>query len=51
MEPTNYYSIKYLKGYEDLLDAVLSALVGCNFLEEKAEPFGDQTGVIWVPKS
>ncbi|MFZ3059009.1 MAG: DUF429 domain-containing protein [Candidatus Methanoperedens sp.] len=51
LEPTNYYSIKCLKGYEDLLDAVLSALVGCNFLEEKAEPFGDQTGVIWVPKS
>lgn len=50
LEPTSSYSINCLKGYEDLLDAVLSALVGCNFLEEKSEPFGDQIGVIWVPK-
>jgi len=52
LEPTKYYSIKFLKGYEDLLDAVLCALVGCNFLEGKAEPKppDDLTGVIWVPK-
>ncbi len=53
LEPTKSYSTKCLKGYEDLLDAILSALVGCNFLEGKAEPKppGDETGVIWVPKN
>jgi len=53
LEPNNSYKIKCLKGYEDLLDAVLSALVGCNYLVGKAEPkpLGDQTGVIWVPKN
>jgi len=35
-----------------LLDAVLCALVGCNFLEGKDEPKppDDLKGVIWVPK-
>lgn len=53
LEPTRSYSTKCLKGYEDLLDAMLCALVGCNFLEGKAEPKppDDQTGVIWVPKN
>ena len=53
LEQTRPCSTKCLKGYEDLLDAVLCALVGCNFLEGKAEPKppDDQTGVIWVPKT
>ena len=52
LEPTRNYEFKCLKGYEDLLDATLSALVACNFLEgkDKVKAFGDQTGGIWVPK-
>jgi predicted RNase H-like nuclease len=51
--PNISHKIMFLKGYEDLLDAALSALVGCNYLDGKAEPkpLGDQTGVIWVPKN
>ncbi len=53
LEPNRSYKITCLKGYEDLLDAVLSALVGCNYMDGKAEPkpMGDQIGVIWVPKN
>lgn len=51
LDSNTYYKIKCLKGYEDLLDGVLSALVGCNFLDRKAEPKGDPTGVIWTPKN
>lgn len=52
LEPNDAYTINCLKGYEDLLDALLSALVGCNYLDRKAvpKPLGDQTGAIWVPK-
>lgn len=50
LEPDSPYKIMFLKGYEDLLDATLSALVGCNYLDGKAKPLGDQIGVIWVPK-
>ncbi len=39
-----------LKGYEDMLDAVISALAGCYFMKKCAKPFGDNNGVIWVPK-
>ena len=52
LEPNDAYTINGLKGYEDLLDALLSAMVGCNYLDKKAvpKPLGDQTGAIWVPK-
>jgi predicted RNase H-like nuclease len=41
---------KTLKSYEDLIDALICALVGHSFLKGGALPFGDETGVIWVPK-
>lgn len=49
LENEKTYLIKFLKSYEDLLDVVLSALVGCYFLDKRAIAFGDNTGVIWVP--
>ena len=43
------YTIKFLKGYEDLLDALVCALTGYYYLNKKAKPMGDNTGAIWVP--
>jgi len=45
------YPIKYLKGYEDVLDAIVCALAGCFYIKGKAEGYGNNTGTIWVPKS
>lgn len=44
------YKNKYLKEYEDILDAIVCALVGCFYLSGKAKPYGDEAGAIWVPK-
>ena len=38
-----------LKGFEDALDAIYSALVGCYYLAGKARALGDQDSAIWVP--
>lgn len=35
---------------EDALDAVVYALVGCEFLAGRAVAFGDQYSAIWVPR-
>ena len=37
------------KGIEDALDAVVCALVGCEFLAGRVVPFGDQESTIWIP--
>jgi predicted RNase H-like nuclease len=44
------YTTKFLKSYEDLIDAVICALVGMRFAEGQAVPFGDEAGVIWIPR-
>lgn len=38
------------KGIEDVLDAVVCALVGCEFLAGHALAFGDQHSAIWIPR-
>lgn len=38
-----------LKRYEDALDALLSAWVGCMFTVGAAAAYGDSTAAIWVP--
>ena len=38
------------KGIEDALDAVVCALVGCEFLAGRAVAFGDQYSAIWIPR-
>ena len=43
---------KMLKGYEDLLDAIISGLVGVYFIRNQAMSFGDEIeSAIWVPKT
>jgi predicted RNase H-like nuclease len=37
------------KGIEDVLDAVVCASVGCEFLAGRVVAFGDQYSAIWVP--
>jgi hypothetical protein len=51
MLPTQWSTWTELKPYEDVLDAVISALVGAYFLDDKAEPFGDRSAAIWIPKA
>lgn len=43
------YSIRFLKAYEDVVDALVCGLVGWCFSQGRATPFGDEEGVIWVP--
>lgn len=50
LQPNNSYSTKYLKGYEDVLDAIVCALTGCFYLGNKIKGFGDRTSIIWVPE-
>jgi predicted RNase H-like nuclease len=40
-----------LKPFEDALDALVSAWVGTLFLEEMAEPLGDDDAAIWCPRA
>jgi predicted house-cleaning noncanonical NTP pyrophosphatase (MazG superfamily)/predicted RNase H-like nuclease len=44
------YRSKTLKEYEDMLDAIVCALVGCFYIDGKVTAYGDETGAIWVPK-
>ena len=44
------YPIKYLKGYEDALDAIVCALTGYFYLQGRAVGYGDSLSRIWVPK-
>jgi len=49
LDTNNYYSEKFVKGYEDLIDSIISALVGYYYFIGKATPYGDDVGAIWVP--
>lgn len=39
-----------LKGYEDALDAVVCAWIGCEFLAGRSVAYGDAKSAIWLPK-
>jgi len=39
-----------LKRYEDALDALVSAWVGVEYIEQRAVAFGDARAAIWCPK-
>jgi predicted RNase H-like nuclease len=43
-------SLVRLKQYEDTLDALVCAWVGAKYLAGEAEPYGDETAAIWVPR-
>ena len=40
-----------LKGYEDALDAVVCAWIGCEFLAGRCVAYGDAKSAIWLPKA
>ena len=40
---------KKLKGLEDVLDALVCAWAGCEFLQGHCTPFGDDESCIWIP--
>ncbi len=40
---------RVLKSFEDTLDAVVCAWVGCLYLQGKAVPLGDASAVVWCP--
>jgi len=40
-----------LKGYEDALDAVVCAWIGCEFLAGRCVAYGDAESAIWLPKA
>jgi predicted RNase H-like nuclease len=39
-----------LKGYEDALDAIVCAWIGCEFLAGRCVAYGDEASAIWLPK-
>jgi predicted RNase H-like nuclease len=39
-----------LKGYEDMLDAIVCAWIGCEFLAGRCVAYGDEDSAIWLPK-
>lgn len=43
-------SISQLKGYEDALDAVVCAWIGCEFWAGRCVAYGDAKSAIWLPK-
>lgn len=42
-------NISSLKRYEDSLDALVCAWVGCQYVDGNAIPYGDATAAIWIP--
>lgn len=49
--PPTVGGLAALKGFEDALDALVSAWVGIRYLDGAAIAFGDNTSAIWVPKA
>jgi predicted RNase H-like nuclease len=43
-------SLSRLKGYEDALDAIVCAWIGCEFLAGRCVAYGDEDSAIWLPK-
>jgi len=50
LDVNQYYSMKYLKGYEDALDSIICALVGYYYSQGEAVALGDDTGTVWAPR-
>lgn len=43
------YVAWFLKGYEDMIDSIISSLVGLDYLCNKIAGYGGEDGTIWVP--
>jgi predicted RNase H-like nuclease len=48
--PTSCSSFSEMKRYEDALDALVCAWVAIEFLNNRADPLGDDTAAIWTPR-
>jgi predicted RNase H-like nuclease len=40
----------HLKGYEDAIDAIVCAWIGCEFLAGRCVAYGDEESAIWLPR-
>jgi predicted RNase H-like nuclease len=40
----------YLKSYEDAIDAIVCAWIGCEFLAGRCVAYGDEESAIWLPR-
>jgi predicted RNase H-like nuclease len=49
LDINNEYKAWYLKGYEDMIDSLFSALVGMDYLFNRTIGYGSDDGTIWVP--
>ena len=49
LDSARHYTLTFLKGYEDVLDSLVSALVGYTYWAGKATAYGNDEGAIWVP--
>jgi len=49
LSPDKDYATKLLKGYEDVLDALVCAITGIFYLNGKVKRYGDELSAIWVP--
>jgi len=48
--PADIETLSTLKRFEDVLDALICAWVGVQFLDGKTVPMGDETSAIWCPR-
>lgn len=48
--PTGVQHLSALKRYEDAIDAMICAWIGCRYVDGQADAFGDHEASIWVPQ-
>jgi len=51
LEPDGNYKGWQLKAYEDMIDSLVSALTGLDYLSGKTTGYGGKDGTIWIPSS
>jgi len=42
-------TLSSLKSFEDSLDALVCAWIGCQYIEGNAKPYGDDSAAVWIP--
>ena len=47
--PSEVQKLRQLKRYEDVLDALISAWVGTQYVDGRSNAYGDAKAAIWVP--
>ncbi len=47
---TKNKQVSRLKGYEDAIDAIVCAWIGCEFLARRCVAYGDEESAIWLPR-